>query len=412
MSTLVALQPCFDRDERVRAYAVGYRTRLPLELSDTADPAAASLKAVLDALFAEGVARVTGGQPGLLRVPRHQLADPQLRRLDPGAMLLLVDGTNDPASGLAAFAARPLADAGYGLVLEVPADGGVSAALLEWSRYLLVDVAGAPAARVSARIAALRTLGLPIIVRNAPPLSTSAEWEAAGASLVQWAALAASPKRVEQAGKGINDANALRLLGSLRDPKVHDAVLEEGFTRDLALSYELLKLVNSAAVTGREIYSIGHAIRLLGRDVIYQRLASLVLRSLGDRGVRAELSHRALVRGRFAEQMADEVGIPKAAGPLFTVGFLSALPDLLGVPKYDLGRHVPLAPDVRSAIEHHADFYGSMLALVEAWEAERWDGVLVRCAAEGISPDGLASRYLRAVSWARTQMTGPMAAAA
>ncbi|MCU0623881.1 MAG: HDOD domain-containing protein [Gemmatimonadaceae bacterium] len=412
MSTFIALQPCFDRQERVRAYAVAYRTRLPLELTDGADPAAATLAAVLEALLREGLPRVTGGQPGLLRIARSQLGDPQLRRLDPSSVLLVVDGTADAQAPVVAGAARVLAAAGYGLALDMPAEGPVSPALAECAKLAIVDVVGASPARVGDRLAAARALGMPVCIRNAPPGSTVADWTGVGAALVQWAALAAAPRREAAHASRVNDANALKLLGALRDPKVHDTVLEDGFKRDLALSYELLKLVNSAAVAGREVYSIGHAIRLLGRETIHRRLATLVLRSLGDRGVRGELAHRALVRGRFCELLADEAGVPKAAGPLFTTGFLSLLPDLLGIPVADLKHRVTLAPDVRDAIEQRADFYGAMLALVEAWEGERWDGVLVRAAAEGLAPEPLAARYLAAVAWAREQMGGGFAAAA
>jgi EAL and modified HD-GYP domain-containing signal transduction protein len=383
-----------------------------LELTHVADAAAQSLGAVLDALVAHGLPRVTGGQPGLLRVSRLQLADPQLRRLDPASVVLCIDGAADAQAPIVAGAARVLASAGYGLALDLPADGPVSPALVESAQLVVVDVVGASPARASARVQAAKAIGKPVLVRNAPPGSSIADWVEAGAAMVQWAALAATPKRESSQVARVNDANALKLLGALRDPKVHDSVLEDGFKRDLALSYELLKLVNSAAVAGREVYSIGHAIRLLGRDTIHRRLASLVLRSLGDKGVRGELAHRALVRGRFCELLADDAGVPKAAGPLFTVGFLSMLPDLLGIPATDLKHRVTLAPDVRDAIEQRADFYGAMLALVECWEGERWDGVLVRAAAEGLAPEQLAGRYLSAVAWAREQIGTSTAVAA
>jgi len=412
MSTFIALQPCFDRQERVRAYAVAYRTRLPLELTDGADPAAATLSAVLDALLREGLPRVTGRQPGLLRIARAQLADPQLRLLDPASVMLVVDGVTDGMARLVAGAARALAAAGYGIALEVPAGIAVSPALAECASLVIVDVLGASPDRAAPRLTAARAVGLPICVRNAPPGSPLADWMRVGAAMVQWVALAAAPRREDAQGSRINDANALGLLGALRDPKVHDTVLEDGFKRDLALSYDLLKLVNNAAVGGREVYSIGHAIRLLGREAIHKRLATLVLRSLGDRGVRGELAHRALVRGRFCELLAEEAGVPKAAGPLFATGFLSLLPTLLGIRPTDLRHHVPLAPDVRDAIEHRADFYGMMLGLVESWEGERWDGVLVRAAAEGMAEAPLAARYLAAIGWAREQLAGGVAAAA
>lgn len=396
MSILLALQPCLDRHEHVRAYAVGVRL--------VHEGGTSTFASVLDVLLAEGMARVTGGHPALLRIDRAQLREPSLRRLSPAQAMFVVDGTADADAVMDAAAAGALADAGYGLVVELPAAGPVSPALVEHAKLLLLDVGGAAPSRMAPQIASARTLGRPVLVRNAPPTSTAGDWGLVGAGLVQWAALAAAPRRERGGATQINDANALKLLGELRDPRLHDSVLEEGFKRDLGLSYELLKLVNSAAVAGREVYSIGHAIRLLGREVIHRRLATLVLRSLGDRGMRAELAMRALVRGRFCELLADEAGVSKAAAPLFTTGFLSLLPDLLGIPVSDLHHRVTLAPDVRNAIEHRAEFYGAMLGLVEAWEGERWDGVLVRAAAEGLAVERLAGCYLAAVGWAREQL--------
>jgi EAL and modified HD-GYP domain-containing signal transduction protein len=412
MSTLIALQPCFDRREQVRTYVVAYRTRLPVALTDHEDPLAVTLGAVIDALLDVGVTRVTGGHPGLLRVRREALADPQLQRLNPKAAIILLDGTADATAHLAAAGARSLAAAGFGIAVELPADAPAAGELVETANLLVLDAVGRTPDAMAAPIAAARVFGKPLLVRAAAPGSPMDAWSRAGASLVEYSVLAVAP-RTPTAGKpAINDVNALRLLGELRNPDLPDARLEEGFQRDLALSYELLKLVNSAAVAGREIWSIGHAIRLLGREVIHRRLAALVLRSLGDKGTRSELAHRARVRGRFCELLADDLGLAKARGPLFAVGFLSLLPDLLGIAPTELGKHVPLAADIRGAIESRADFYGAVLAMVEAYEGARWDGVDVRCAAEGIPVEQLAARYLAAVAWAREQLGATRAQAA
>jgi EAL and modified HD-GYP domain-containing signal transduction protein len=411
MATLLALQPCFDRQERVTAYAVGYRTRLPLDLTDATDAGSAALGAVIDALHEVGLGRVTGGLPALLRVRRESLGDAHLRRLDPTATMIVVDGAPAAYESDLVEALRSLRAAGYTIGAEQPADQMVSPAVSALASHIVLDARGLGPLPLAATLARAVATDRPLIVRNASPMTPIAGWGLAGAQSVQWVAAASVPRVAAPRTPSVNDATALRMLGTVRDPRVNDAVLEDGFKTDLGLSYELLKLVNSASVAGREVWSIGHAIRLLGRETIHQRLATIVMRSLGDRGARAELAHRSLVRGRFCELLADDAGMARARGPLFAVGFLSVLPDLLGISPDKLEEHVPLAPDVRDAIVHRADVFGTILSLVEAYETERWDGVLVRCAAEGIAPEHLAKRYLESVAWSREQL-GPKRAIA
>lgn len=410
MSHFVTLQPCFDRGERVRAYEVAHR---PVGAASGGiggggaggGGAASGVGPLLDALLAIGVGEVTGGQPALIPVAREQLGEPELRGLPPGAGMLVVDATDDPWAPWTAEVLRALGQAGVPTAARMPLRGEASAAVLAQARLVVLDVGTATPAAARARLGAARATGLPVLARQAAPGTTAAGWAEAGATLVQWGTLSVAPRRGGGGrGPSANDANALRLLGALRDPRVGDRDLEDGFKRDLALSYDLLRLVNSAAVAGREIHSIGHAIRLLGREVIHRRLATVVLRSLGDGGVRGEVAARALLRGRFCESMAEVAGMPKAGGPLFTVGFLSLLPELLGIPTGELGRHVPLAADVRDAIERRAGFYGAILSVAEAWEGEDWDLVRAGCAEAGLDAAALAARYLKAVAWGRAQL--------
>jgi EAL and modified HD-GYP domain-containing signal transduction protein len=79
-----------------------------------------------------------------------------------------------------------------------------------------------------------------------------------------------------------------RLLKKIRDPKATDPEIEDILRRDVALSYKLLRMVNSAAFGGREIWSIGHALRLLGRDQ-WPDGSGFSRCGVEQQGVRAEL---------------------------------------------------------------------------------------------------------------------------
>src|SRR6185503_8582698 len=198
----------------------------------------------------------------------------------------------------------------------------------------------------------------------------------------------------------IEHVMTFRLIKMVRDPKSTDAAIEEVLRRDVALSYKLLRMVNSAAVGGRDIWSIGHALRLLGREKVARWLGLLLVTDGSKDGVRAELMNSSLVRARMCELLADSSGVPRARGPLFLCGMLSILDQLLETPMETLADSMELAPDVRLALLHRQDFYGEVLGLVEAYEQGWWDQVDRLANSVGVSPVALGPIYLDALAWA------------
>ena len=101
----------------------------------------------------------------------------------------------------------------------------------------------------------------------------------------------------------------------MREPQTTDNEIEEVLKHDVALSYKLLRMVNSASVGGRNIWSIGHALRMLGRDPVARWLSMLLVTDThGGDGVRSELIHLALFRARMCELLAEAASVPRANG--------------------------------------------------------------------------------------------------
>ena len=123
-------------------------------------------------------------------------------------------------------------------------------------------------------------------------------------------------------------------------------------------------------------------------------------------GVRGELMHGALIRARVCELLAAASGVPRAAGSLFLVGMISLLDHALETPMNVLVDSMELAPDIRAALLHREDFYGAVLALVEAYENGWWDEVDALAPAVGIDLPVLANAYVEAVAWAQAQRAG------
>ncbi len=136
---------------------------------------------------------------------------------------------------------------------------------------------------------------------------------------------------------------------------------------DIALSYRLLRFVNSPAVgLSKPVESVEQAVMVLGRAELYRWLSVLLTASGAGRKASRALQEVALARARLLELLAPAVGAPPAA--LFTVGLLSMLDALLQVPLADALAPLQIAPEAREAIVDRRGSWGPLLALAVAVE--------------------------------------------
>lgn len=155
---------------------------------------------------------------------------------------------------------------------------------------------------------------------------------------------------------------------------VHDNVdvrhLEKLLKQDAALSFELLRYINSASFGIRvEIQSLRHAVAMMGYTALFGWL-SLLLARTSSAGFSPALLQTALVRGRFAELLGLGFFPRSETENLFFVGMFSLLDQLLGVPMHELLDQILLPDEITQALISREGPYGPFLELVEACELE------------------------------------------
>jgi c-di-GMP-related signal transduction protein len=144
--------------------------------------------------------------------------------------------------------------------------------------------------------------------------------------------------------------------------------LEGLLKRDAALSYKLLRYINSAGFgLGCEIQSLKHAVTMLGYSPLYRWLA-LLLATATTTGFSPVLMQTAVIRGRFAELLGSTFLPKNEAENLFVAGMFSLLDKLLGVPMEDVLEKIQLSESVTQALLSREGIYGPFLALAEACE--------------------------------------------
>jgi EAL and modified HD-GYP domain-containing signal transduction protein len=168
-----------------------------------------------------------------------------------------------------------------------------------------------------------------------------------------------------------HDASSQRRLLDLLALLARDAEsrqLEALLKQDAALSFQLLKLVNSAAfAVSTRITSFGQAINLLGRRQLQRWLQLLLYARQQPDGPPNLLLPLAALRGAQMEMLSKRSGGDRAAEDLaFMTGVFSLLDRLFGTPMEELVGELSLPEQVIAALLRREGPLGQRLLLVES----------------------------------------------
>ncbi len=216
------------------------------------------------------------------------------------------------------------------------------------------------------------------------------------------------PEMIQQRALPENEQSCMRLIEQLNQPEMNLDQLEEIIRQDLTLSYKLLKYLNSAAFGFRsKIESIKHGMVLLGDRQLRKWASVVALGSIAGRKP-SELLVNSLVRARFCELIADELGLAARKGDLFMLGMFSILEALLDRPMKDLIAGMPLPEDMTAALVGDPSPLSDVLEIVLAFEQADWlrfgELATSRRAEEG----AVCKAYAESIVWA-TELTRQLA---
>jgi EAL and modified HD-GYP domain-containing signal transduction protein len=183
--------------------------------------------------------------------------------------------------------------------------------------------------------------------------------------------------------------------------------IEAAVKRDALLSLNLLRLVNGhlSGTGAPHVESISQALVQLGRSQL-QRWVQILLYS-GPEGhveLNSPLLQMATTRGRLLELMTLTLrpGDVAGANTAFTVGIMSLMDALFGVPMREIFDKVDISHDVRAALLERDGDYGAMLSVAESLEhAEPGHDLGAALGRLGLSVKQVREIELAAFGWVR-----------
>ena len=175
--------------------------------------------------------------------------------------------------------------------------------------------------------------------------------------------------------------------------------IEKGFKVDTALSFKLLRYINSIGFgLSCEIQSINHALSILGRKQLYRWLTLLMV-TAGKNSATSALMKTSITRGRFSELLGSSYFEKQERDNLFVVGIFSLLDSILEMPMELVMEKIHLPETVTDALMTREGIYGPFLQLAEACEGADEKRIVELAESLQFDPDKVNECHIAALAW-------------
>ncbi len=389
----LARQPIVDRDLQTTGYELLFRAQDADQVARISNSNQATASVVINALTEIGLETLVGNTQAFINVPLKLLFSEVLKGLSPRQLVLEVLETVE-CNEATAQAMSELKQLGFRIALDDFPSTDIGLPCVANAHYLKFDVLADGVDQINKTVALAHRMGLKVIAEKVEEWSDYESLKAAGVDFFQ-GHFFARPEMILRQSIRANKAHLLSLLVLLQDEQVTLDAVADKVNTDLALSYRLLRLVNSAAIgMRRKVDSVPDAVRMLGLNTIRSMVYLSAL--TGIDGKPPALINTAMVRARFAQLLSTktQLGNPHAA---FLVGLFSTLDAFYDQPIKQIVSELPLSDTVVDALVLRQGVLGEILEYVIFYERGVWlDGDEVTAQFNAHAPQ----LYVEAVNWA------------
>ena len=207
------------------------------------------------------------------------------------------------------------------------------------------------------------------------------------------------PKVISRKGITPDKVNYIHLLREINRPNIDYDRMEKLIKSDLALSFGLLKLMNSAAFAfSKRIESIRQALVLLGQQNI-RKWFSLVALSKMATDKPQELVVNSIIRATFCESLGLSLGMNERREDLFLMGMFSMIDAILDQPLEDALAQLPLSDEVKECLLGNENAFRPVMELAMTYERGQWQRFAEEAKEAGLSEATGSQLYYKALRW-------------
>jgi len=396
MDAFVARQPIFHASKKLFAYELLFRTGMSNAFPGI-DGGTATSSLLSSSFFTVGIERISGGKLVFINFT-EELLRRGVPTLFPNSEIVVEILEDVEPTEEVIEACRCLSELGYRLALDDFVFREDLLPLIERVDILKLDYRLSTTSEIEAIFARFQGTKLEYLAEK---IETYEEFEHArqlGFHYFQ-GYFFSKPQAIR-----INDVtsvatNLLQLLSEVNKPDTTVRKLEQIVATDLAISYKLLRYINSSAFyLLREVDSIRQAITYLGEKEI-RRFVTLVIVAEMAVDKPTELVRLSLIRARFCELLAGAGTVKVDGAKLFLLGLFSMIDAVLDSTMANLMEKLPLAEEIKQALLDGSGPLPPFLRVVTAYEQGNDQDCLETVAQLGINPGILYEMYLEAIKF-------------
>jgi EAL and modified HD-GYP domain-containing signal transduction protein len=397
----IARQPIVDTKQDIVAYELLFRHDAAATTAEVTDDLMAGTRVLVNTLSNMGTQWLLGDKQAFINIAVPMLESEYLELLPPKQVVLEILETVEATPELIARC-KQLRGLGFKLALDDFEHSSTNSPLLDVADYVKIDIQALDTAKVKemAKLVKSRSKSIKLVAEKVEKQSEFNACKEMGFDYFQGFYFA-HPETLT--AKVINPAHAavLDLLNRVRNNAELNEI-ELAFKRDVALSFKLLRYINSVGFgLSCEIQSIRHAVSILGYQQLYRWL-TLLLVTAGNSSSSPALMKTAVTRGRLTELLGTGLLGKADQDNLFIVGVFSLLDAMLEMPMDSVMEKLTLPENITDALLNRSGIYGPFLELTEACESADASKIDDLAMALSLEPGKVNEAHLSALAWVET----------
>lgn len=394
MDVFVARQPIFNRHRRIFAYELLFRDGASNAFPGVEGGMATS-SLLSSSFFTVGIKQIASDHRAFINFTEEMLLRGIPSMFPPQSVVVEILEDVEPTEEVIA-ACRSLVDKGYMLALDDFVYAGKYAPLLELAKIVKIDFTQSSLEQIREMVAISQKYHCKLLAEKIETYEEYALASSMGFVYFQ-GYFFAKPEILKNKEISSSQMVYMQLILEINRVGFDINKLEDLIKQDVAISYKLIKYLNSAYYSRLQpISSIRQAIAFLGEQGI-RLFVSVIATSKLSESKPDELIRISCIRARFLELVGME--LQQDQGVFFLLGLFSMLDAMLDASMEYLMKQLPVSVDITQALAQQTGPLFPYLQLIQRFEAADWNELDVAIRDLHLDSSKIMDFYLDAVLW-------------
>lgn len=397
MEVYVARQPIFNAEKELFGYELLFREGMSNYFPDV-DGSTATSNLLYNSFFTIGIDKIIGDNTAFINFTEDLLVKKLPLMFPPEKVVVEILEDVEPKDEVVA-ACQEIADKGYSLALDDFFYDEHLESLISLANIIKFDFRATSFEKVSQYIEKLSKHNVILLAEKVETYDEFKIALAMGFNLFQ-GYFFSKPEILKGRDISSIQMSLLQVMAEVNKDNFEFNKVEKIISRDVGISYKLLRYMNSAYYRRVcEISSIKQAIVLLGERGM-RGFVSLIAMSKLAADKPDELVRSSVIRAKFCELIAQFKGDGLDPSELFTIGLFSLIDAILDDTMENLLSKLPLKDEIKKALLEKKGKLYHYLELTIAYQMTEWDNVSKIAKAIGMDELKLPEYFAEAVGWA------------